>query len=170
MCCFFICLTLLLACFEENVGCFIGFLLLFIGFLWLIGFHYTRTCFSWFYYGYPRVSFGSRLVLQWVWPGCTAPGYSVSSLAHSGEGGGSSPETPQTLRSSNKLQNDCFSKLFVRGFQVGVGERRSCIWAPGHSVSSVWPTLKMVAGAEQVCPRRSGAPKGFKMAAFQSCS
>ena len=31
-----------------------------------------------------------------------------------GEGGGSSPEMPQTLQSSKKLQNDSFSKLFVR--------------------------------------------------------
>ena len=36
------------------------------------------------------------------------------SLAHSGEGGGSSPEMLQTLRSTKKLPNDCFSKLFVR--------------------------------------------------------
>jgi hypothetical protein len=38
----------------------------------------------------------------------------VSSLAHSGEGGGSSPEMSQTLQSSKKLQNECFSKLFIR--------------------------------------------------------
>ena len=62
------------------------------------------------------------------------------SLAHSGEGGGSSPEMPQTLRSSKKLQNECFSKLFVR-----------------------------VSGCGSACvssPRRSGAPKSFKTIAF----
>ena len=91
---------------------FIGFSLVFYVFFhwfplvshWIYWFHYARIG---FYTGYSRVSFESRLVLQWVWPGCTA-------LAHSGEGGGSSPEMPQTLQSSKKLQNDCFSKLFRR--------------------------------------------------------
>ena len=36
------------------------------------------------------------------------------SVGHSGEGGGSSPEMPQVLQGSQKLQNECFSKLFVR--------------------------------------------------------
>ena len=36
------------------------------------------------------------------------------SLAPSGEGGGSSQDKAQALRSSKQLQNDSFSKLFVR--------------------------------------------------------
>ena len=46
---------------------------------------------------------------------------SVSSLAHSGEGGGSSPDMPQALQSSKKLQNECFSKLFIRVSRGGIG-------------------------------------------------
>ena len=63
------------------------------------------------------------------------------SLAHSGEGGGSSPEMCQTLRSSKKLQNECFSKLFIR---VSRGGGSACVSSP----------------------RRSGAPKSFKTIAF----
>ena len=85
-------------------------LFVFFGF---ISFYYARAWFFWFYNGYPRVSFGSRLVFQWFGLGCTAPGYSVSSL---------------------------------------------------------WPTQERVAGAAQKCSRRSGAPKSFKMIAFESFS
>ena len=102
----------------------IGFSMVFFGFslvlLVLFGFSLvllvliTRMYgFFWFYHGYPRVSFGSRLVFQWFRPGCTAPGYSVSSLR---------------------------------------------------------PTQERVAGAAQKCSRRSGAPKSFKMIAFESFS
>ena len=56
------------------------------------------------------------------------------SLAHSGVGGGSSPEMPQTLRSSKKLQNDCFSKLFVRvsGRGSARGEKVSGLLRGAH--------------------------------------
>ena len=109
---------------------FFGFPLVFFSCsLDLLFFYYARTWFFWFYWfyrGYPRVSFGSRLVLQWVWPSCTAPDYGGSSLAHSGEGGWSSPEMSQTLRSSKKLQNDSFLKLFVRVS----GSGSACVSSP----------------------------------------
>ena len=92
------------------------------------------------------------------------------SLAPSGEGGGSSQDKAQALRSSKQLQNDSFSKLFVRVALGGIGERRSCIWAPGYSSSSLWPTLETVARAAQKCPRRPRAPKSFKTIAFQCFS
>ena len=49
------------------------------------------------------------------------------SLAHSGEGGRSSPEMPPDAPELPKLQNDCFSKLFVRvsGRGSGRGEKVS---------------------------------------------
>ena len=46
------------------------------------------------------------------------------SLGHSGEGGGSSPEM---LQSSKKLQNDSFSKLFVRVARGAIGERKEIL-------------------------------------------
>ena len=91
----------------------------------------------------------------------------ISSLAPSGEGGGSSQDKAQALRSSKQLQNDSFSKLFVRVSRGGIGERSSCIWAPGYSSSSLWPTLETVARAAQKCPRRPRAPKRCKTIAFQ---
>ena len=92
------------------------------------------------------------------------------SLAPSGEGGGSSQDKAQALRSSKQLQNDSFSKLFVRVSRGGIAERRSCIWAPGYSSSSLWPTLETVARAAQKCPRRPRAPKSFKTIAFRCFS
>ena len=51
------------------------------------------------------------------------------SPAQSGEGGDSSPEMPQVLRSSKKLQNGCFSKLFVRVSGWG----SACVSSLAHS-------------------------------------
>ena len=109
------------------------------------------------------VILGSHLLLDWFF-------IDFLSLAPSGEGGGSSQDKAQALRSSKQLQNDSFSKLFVRVSRGGIGERRSCIWAPGYSSSSLWPTLETVARAAQKCSRRLRAPKSFKTIAFQSFS
>ena len=106
--------------------------------------------------GFSMVFFGFSLVFL-----------GFHSLAPSGEGGGSSQDKAQALRSSKQLQNDSFSKLFVRVSRGGIGERSSCIWAPGYSSSSLWPTLETVARAAQKCPRRPRAPKSFKTIAFQ---
>ena len=105
------------------------------------------------------------------------------SSAHSGEGGGSSPEMLQTLRSTKKLQNGCFFKLFVR---VSGCESLGCSGALTSVLSSYarteediivsrvesgqYAVLERVAGAAQRCPRCSRAPKSFKMTAFQSFS
>ena len=137
----FLCFSMVLArFFKEIIGfslVFFGFSLVFFGFplvffsfsldlLFFITRVHVFLWFYWFYRGYPRVSFGSRLVLQWVWPSCTAPDYGGSSLAHSGEGGWSSPEMSQILRSSKKLQNDSFLKLFVRVS----GSGSACVSSP----------------------------------------
>ena len=86
------------------------------------------------------------------------------SLAHSGDGGGSSPEMPQ---SSKKVQNDCLFQSFWKGFRrVARGEHVHRFPATMVPLSGpLW-----VAGAAQKCPRRCRAPKSFKMKAFQSCS
>ena len=92
---------------------------------WNYWFHYARIG---FYTGYSRVSFGSRLVLQWVWPGCTA-------LAHSGEGGGSSPEMPQTLQRRSRAPKS-FKMIVFQSFSEGFpgegGDR------PEHGISIVF--------------------------------
>ena len=83
---------------------------------WIYWFHYARIG---FYTGYSRVSFASRLVLQWVWPGCTA-------LAHSGEGGGSSPDMPQTLQRRSRAPKSFKMNVFERfseGFPGEGGDR-----------------------------------------------
>ena len=87
---------------------------------------------------------------------------------------------PQTLQSSKKLQNDCFSKLFAR---VSGYESLGCSGALTSVLSSYarteediivsrvesgeYAVLERVAGAAQKCPRRSRAPKGFQMIAFE---
>ena len=89
----------------------------------------------------------------------------------------------QTLRSTKKLPNDCFLKLFVR---VSGCESLGCSGALTSVFSSYARTeddiivsrvesgqyamLERVAGAAQTCSRRSGAPKSFQMNAFQSFS
>ena len=90
---------------------------------------------------------------------------------------------PQVLRSSKKLPNEGFSKLFVR---VSGCESLGCSGAlisvfssyarteediiKSRVESGQYAVLERVAGAAQTGPRWSGAPKNFKMIVFQSFS
>ena len=90
---------------------FFGFSLVWFGFVWFFSFYYAHVLF----FGFIMAILGSHLVLDWFFNGLGQVRLQwFLSPAHSGEGGGSSPEMPQTLRSSKRLQNDCFWKLFVR--------------------------------------------------------
>ena len=53
-------------------------------------------------------------------------------VCSAGEGGGSSPEMLQTLQSSKKLENDGFSKLWVRVSRAGSARALSfqCFLSP----------------------------------------
>ena len=89
----------------------------------------------------------------------------------------------QTPQSSKKLKNECFFKVFVR---VSGYEALGCSRALTSVLSSYarteediivsrvesgqYAVLERVAGAAQRCPRRSRAPKSFKMKTFQSFS
>ena len=71
--------------------------------------------FFWFYNGYPRVSFGSRLVFQWFGLGCTAPGYSVSSLWPTQERvAGAAQKCSRRSGAPKSFKMVVFFKLFVR--------------------------------------------------------
>ena len=85
--------------FFVFLGSFHGFGLVRFGFFCFFnGFCYVFLKFI----GFSMVFFGFSLVFL-----------GFHSLAPSGEGGGSSQDKAQALRSSKQLQNDSFSKLFV---------------------------------------------------------
>ena len=109
----------LLAAFCRHVEfhCFFnGFHCFFIGFLWfLIGFigFITRVL------GFILAILGSHLVLDWFYSGfgrlyCSGPLWRGW-----WEQPRNAPDAPETLQSSKKLPNDCFSKLFIRVSQSG---------------------------------------------------
>ena len=163
------CENIVFFCFFGSFQWFFGFFLVFIGFSMVLARFFNEIIvFSMVLFGFSLVSFGFSLelvvfitrvhsffgfIMAVLESHLVSIGFTMGlarvycsrlqcflSLAHSGEGGGSSPEMPQTLQSSKKLQNECFSKLFVR-----------------------------VSGCGSACvssPRRSGAPKSFKTIAF----
>ena len=119
-------------------------------------------CFSWFwldlFFGFYRFLVTRVHVLP-------ASGYSVSSSDHSGEGSGSSQDKPQTLRSSQRLQNDYFSKLFVRASCWGSLEFVPASGLPA-TVIPLWPTLERVAGAAQKCSQTLWSSKQLQHGSF----
>ena len=139
----------------------------------------------WFYNGHRRVSFGSRLVLQWVRPGCAAPGYSVSSLWPTLERvAGAAQRCPRCSRAPESFQMTVFYLLlFVRvsGYEsLGCSRALTYVFSSyarteediivSRVESGQYAVLERVAGAAQKCSRRSRAPKSFQLIVFQSFS
>ena len=111
-------------CFQTSLffqWVFVGFslvLLVLLGFSLVLLVFITRMYVFLFYHGYPRVSFGSRLVFQWFGPGCTVPGYSVFSLWPTQERVAGAAQTCSRRSGALKSFKIIALKAFRKGFRV----------------------------------------------------
>ena len=112
-------------------------LFVFWGFsLGFISFYYAHVWFIWLYNGYPRVSFGSRLVFRWFGPGRTAPGYSGSSLRPRQERVAGAAQRCPRCSGASKSFNMIIFKAFRKDFRKG-----------GRVGFPPWPTLEKGGGS-----------------------